>query len=361
MKLDQLQHLVAIVEHGSLRGASRRLGVPQPALTRSIRSLERELNASLFLRETTGMVLTAMGRRFHVRASNIIHEARRAQDEISQHRGDDRGTVVVALSIMPHVGMLPHALKAFRERYPGVRLQIIEGLFPDVEGLLREGTVDFYLGAAPRFTPAPGLAMEKLFDNRRAVVCCLGCSYRASPERSTSRTLTRTRRLPPPRKRALKAEPKKLVAVAAAAVSRQRPLQRQQRWQRRWWRPRVTWRTSPRRRRIKVPHLMAPWASPPPHPPPPSLRLRRRRQLTLAWTRRCPRRPRLRHARVLGQRAPPTRPRRRPRMHRHRHRHLHPNRVGSRQVPSTTETRMNHRMNRARQWGCAFVSQRQRP
>ncbi len=62
MKLDQLQHLVAIVEHGSLRAASRRLQLPQPALTRSIRALEKELGGAVFLRETTGMVLTAIGR-----------------------------------------------------------------------------------------------------------------------------------------------------------------------------------------------------------------------------------------------------------------------------------------------------------
>lgn len=174
MKLDQLQNLVAIVEHGSLRAASRRLDIPQPALTRSIRSLEKELGSALFLRETTGMVLTAVGRRFHVRASAIINEAKRARDEIAQTGGDDSGTVVVALSIMPHVGMLPHALKAFRMRYPKVQLQLIEGLFPDVESTLREGSIDFYLGAAPREAPASGLAVDVLFQNRRAVVCRKG-------------------------------------------------------------------------------------------------------------------------------------------------------------------------------------------
>ena len=174
MKLDQLQNLVAIVEHGSLRAAARRLEMPQPALTRSIRSLEKELGGALFLRETTGMVLTAMGRRFHVRASAIINEARRARDEIAQHSGDDTGSVVVALSIMPHLGMLPSALKAFKARYPQVQLQLIEGLFPDVESALRDGSIDFYLGAAPRAAPAPGLSLELLFENRRAVVCRKG-------------------------------------------------------------------------------------------------------------------------------------------------------------------------------------------
>lgn len=170
MKLDQLQHLQAIVEHGSLRSAARRLELPQPALTRSIRSLEKELGVELFARETTGMVLTEAGRRFHLRATLMLNEERRARDEIAQHGGGDLGTVVVALSIMPHVGMLPHALHAFRQRYPKVKLQIIEGLFPDVEGALRQGSIDFYLGAAPREAPAPGLKVEPLFENTRAVV-----------------------------------------------------------------------------------------------------------------------------------------------------------------------------------------------
>ena len=43
MKLEQLQHLMAIVEHGSLRSAAKRLDMPQPALTRSVRALEREV------------------------------------------------------------------------------------------------------------------------------------------------------------------------------------------------------------------------------------------------------------------------------------------------------------------------------
>jgi LysR family transcriptional regulator, regulator of abg operon len=170
MKLDQLSHLTAIVEHRSLRAAARRLGVPQPALTRSIRSLEKELGAELFLREASGMVLTDAGRKFHVRASAIVHEAQRARDELAQQGGAGTGKVVAALSIMPHVGMLPGALGPFRERYPHVHLQLIEGLFPDVEAALREGVIDFYVGAAPRQAPAPGLSVRHLFDNTRAVV-----------------------------------------------------------------------------------------------------------------------------------------------------------------------------------------------
>lgn len=174
MKLDQLRDIVAIVEHGSLRSAARRLNVPQPALTRSLRSLEKELGVPLFKRETRGMTLTPVGQLFHQRACAIVHEVRRARDEIAQTGGESEGTVVAGLSIMPHVGLLPQALPIFRRRFPGVRLQLIEGLFPDIENQLRSGTVDFYLGAAPRLPPAPGLAVEELFKNTRAVVARKG-------------------------------------------------------------------------------------------------------------------------------------------------------------------------------------------
>jgi LysR family transcriptional regulator of abg operon len=174
MKLDQLQHLMAIVEHGSLRSAAKRLEMPQPALTRSVRALERELGVSLFARQTTGMVLTAEGVRFHRRACVISSEARRAREEV-QHPGPDyEGTVSVALSIMPHLGMLPDALPVFRNAYPKVRLNITESLMPGVEAALRDGNLDFYLGAAPSQKPAPGLAVQHLCDNTRVVVCRKG-------------------------------------------------------------------------------------------------------------------------------------------------------------------------------------------
>lgn len=170
MKLNQLQHLMAIVEQGSLRAAARRLDLPQPALTRSIRSLEKELGVELFARQTTGMSLTAEGRRFQVRASAIVNEARRAKEEIQQARDDYQGTVSVALSIMPHIGMLPSTLPVFYRTYPKVRLRISENLLPAVESSLRDGSVDFYLGAAPYQPPSAGLSMQHLCKNTRVVV-----------------------------------------------------------------------------------------------------------------------------------------------------------------------------------------------
>jgi len=71
MKLNQLRDMLAIVERGSLRAAARHLDLAQPALTRSIRSLEKDLGTTLFEREAKGMVLTAAGQLFYQRPNKF--------------------------------------------------------------------------------------------------------------------------------------------------------------------------------------------------------------------------------------------------------------------------------------------------
>src|SRR6478736_5279873 len=107
MKFSQMRDVVAIAERGSLRAASRHLSLAQPALTRSIHELERELGVPLFERRARGMVLTPMGEAFVRRASAVLSEVRRARDEVEQLRGGSAGSVIAALSIVPHLAMLP--------------------------------------------------------------------------------------------------------------------------------------------------------------------------------------------------------------------------------------------------------------
>ncbi|MBR9763388.1 MAG: LysR family transcriptional regulator [Rhodobacteraceae bacterium] len=171
MKLNQLRDVVAIAERGSLRAASRQIGVAQPALTRSIRELERELGAALFERRTKGMVLTPVGQVFLRRARAALGEIRRAEEEVDQIKGGTSGSVVAALSIVPHLAMLPRVLRRFRRRYPNVTLQIIEGVYPNVESQLRDGSIDFYVGPSSQDALPPDLLEEPMSENPRLVMC----------------------------------------------------------------------------------------------------------------------------------------------------------------------------------------------
>jgi LysR family transcriptional regulator, regulator of abg operon len=170
MKINQLRDIVAIAERGSLRAAARHLHSAQPGLTRSVRELERELGAPLFERRARGMTLTPMGEAFVRRAGAILRELERAGEEVKQLQAGTSGRVVAGLSMVPHIALLPKALRPFRAKYPQVQLDLIDGAYPTLEAGLKNGTVDFYVGPRPDGRPPPELAHEKLFDNERIIL-----------------------------------------------------------------------------------------------------------------------------------------------------------------------------------------------
>jgi LysR family transcriptional regulator of abg operon len=174
MKLNQFRNIMAIAERGSLRGAARHLGLAQPALSRSLQELEHELGVQLFERRARGMILTPMGEALVRRAGNVMTEVRRIGEEIEQLNGGTGGNVSAALSIAAHLALLPKMLPAFRARYPNVELRLIEGTYPSMEASLKDSSIDFYVGPSPDRNLAPELIMEKLFDNKRTILCRKG-------------------------------------------------------------------------------------------------------------------------------------------------------------------------------------------
>lgn len=170
MKLTNLRDITTVAERGSLRAAARQLGIAQPAITRSIREVERELGVALFERRPKGMVLTPMGELFLRRAITVLGELRRAREEIDQVRGTATGRVSFALSSAAQIALFPHALQAFRRRYPDVTLDVQDGLFPIIERPLKDGDLDFYVGPLPETAPAKEFIVEKLFDNTRVIL-----------------------------------------------------------------------------------------------------------------------------------------------------------------------------------------------
>jgi LysR family transcriptional regulator, regulator of abg operon len=171
MKLAQLRYVAAIADQGSLRAAARHLGVAQPAFSRSIAELERELGAALFERRARGMIATPLGQAFVRRANAILNDVRRACDEVEQLKGNALGEITIGLSIAAHLLLLPGSLRTFRDRHPKVRLHVIEGFYPTLLPGLQDGSVDFYIGPDPGLRLPATLKKETLFSAGRAVLC----------------------------------------------------------------------------------------------------------------------------------------------------------------------------------------------
>jgi LysR family transcriptional regulator, regulator of abg operon len=169
MKSNAIRDFLAVAESGSLRAAARKMEASQPAITRSIQELEKELGVVLFERSQSGISLTPMGQVFLRRAGAIRKEMQLAREELDQLRGETHGHLNVALSSVPHISMLPYALKLFRQRYPGVKINIVDAVYPTIELDLRESRIDCYIGPAPDLV-ATDLTREVLFQNTRLIV-----------------------------------------------------------------------------------------------------------------------------------------------------------------------------------------------
>jgi DNA-binding transcriptional LysR family regulator len=170
MKLTSLRALVAAVEEGSLRSAAKRLGVSQPALTKLIRELERELTTTLLLRSTTGVIATAQGMVLYERAKAADRELAHAVDQIQQLGGRMTGMLSIGAVPLAVMLLIPETLRTFGREFPDIQLRISEELYIEQLTRLRKGEVDIALGPLPEHLPPGEFTVETLMPISMVIV-----------------------------------------------------------------------------------------------------------------------------------------------------------------------------------------------
>jgi len=170
VKLTSLRALIAAIEEGSLRSAARRLGVSQPALTKLIRELERELSTTLLLRSTTGVLATAQGMVLYERAVAADRELAHAVDQIRQLGGRMTGSLTIGAVPLAVMLLVPETLRTFGSEFPEIQLRIIEELYIAQLTQLRKGEVDIALGPLPDQLPPGEFAVESLMPIGMVIV-----------------------------------------------------------------------------------------------------------------------------------------------------------------------------------------------
>lgn len=168
LSLKQLETFVAVAETGSIRAASRSLRVSQPAVTKSVHSLESGLHAQLLQRGPHGVTLTAVGRSFLARVRVAQAELRRAQEEASGSAG--AATVALGLGPVAAVMLAPQVLARLHRESPGAGIRVMEGFPPALLPLVRDGTLDIAIGPKLDTQLDPGLSFRPLFREDFVVV-----------------------------------------------------------------------------------------------------------------------------------------------------------------------------------------------
>lgn len=173
LSLRQLEIFRAVAESGSIRSAARRVHLTQPAVTHAVRELERSVGASLFVRSVKGVVPTEIGRALLQRSHRLFNELRRAEDEIAQLRDGTGGRLAIAFSSAA-VRLLPAALEDFRQRRPGVGLELQEITWPSLDDRWHRGGYDFAVVSEWGDAGEDGLQRELLLEQQLVVAARTG-------------------------------------------------------------------------------------------------------------------------------------------------------------------------------------------
>jgi DNA-binding transcriptional LysR family regulator len=160
----QLRDFVTVVETGGVRAAARQLGLSQSAISRNLASLERDFGVPLLLRSHHGIELTEFGRILLRRARVADAELRKAKEEIAALSGRISGGVRAWISAAAEAWLMAQAVEKFTERYPEVQLQLQSGQARSGITALREGRLDFVIGAVQAEGLPTDLKAEKLMN-----------------------------------------------------------------------------------------------------------------------------------------------------------------------------------------------------
>jgi DNA-binding transcriptional LysR family regulator len=167
MNLRQLRYVVATADHGTMTAAAQALYVAQPALSRAVRELERELGIELFARSGRGVVLTSAGEQI-VRHARVALEAVDAIEELSAARGNGRGAELrIAATPTLEPELTARLLPQFARDQPAVRVRVIRCVGREAVGAaVREGRADL----AVTDLPVPGDLVAHPFEQREVVL-----------------------------------------------------------------------------------------------------------------------------------------------------------------------------------------------
>jgi len=164
MTLVQLRHLVGLAEQRSFVAAAKALFLTQPALTRSIQSLEDELGAKLFDRVGRRISLTPLGTDVLERARRILSEADELKAAHHTLRAGLMGTLRVGLSSGPGALLSTPLMLHMATHHPRLHLHISRGNTEVLVQQLRQQQLDAAIVDIRALRPSADLALDGVFE-----------------------------------------------------------------------------------------------------------------------------------------------------------------------------------------------------
>lgn len=156
MNFRQLQYTLKVAEERSFSKAAQKLYIAQSSLSQYIINLEQELGVQLFDRSTNPLRLTYAGEVYIQAAAHILDQSDQLRQQIEDITNFKKGRIVIGLSTFRTSSLIPLVLPAFRERFPGIEVVLMEGTSAELEKHALQGVTDMTIGPLP--------VKDELFD-----------------------------------------------------------------------------------------------------------------------------------------------------------------------------------------------------
>jgi LysR family transcriptional regulator for metE and metH len=150
LDLRHLRSLVAIADTGKLATAAERVHLTQSALSHQIRALEDHHGLPLFERTRYGLTFLPAGERLLQLARTVLAEVQAAERDLQRMNGQASGELRIALECHTCFDWLMPVMHQFRQRWPGVEVDLVAGFHADPLALLKEGRADLVIGSRPK-------------------------------------------------------------------------------------------------------------------------------------------------------------------------------------------------------------------
>src|ERR1700753_3451562 len=126
MTLTQLRYFIAIADSGlNITTAAERVHATQPGVSKQLKQLEDELGFHLFSRKGKSLhAITPAGEQVLDRARIIMKEAANIRSIAANRRGEEAGELTIATTHTQARFVLPHAIAALKQRYPGITVHL---------------------------------------------------------------------------------------------------------------------------------------------------------------------------------------------------------------------------------------------
>lgn len=149
LDLKRLRSAVTVAEEGNLSRAAARLYLSQPALSRRIQELEKDLNFSLFEPAGRGIALTGEGKAFLNQCRDLLSHAEAVEDRAQAFASGERGILRVGASPQVLERLFPTLLSRYRAKVPRVEVELYEDNQHNLLLRLERGEIHLALAALP--------------------------------------------------------------------------------------------------------------------------------------------------------------------------------------------------------------------